>query len=309
MTVQAQGALSLLSYVEEAQIGVTPAPGYKLKNVPYTSHSLDITKDRVEGEDILADRMDRVDRHGNVRAGGDIVASFREVDYDDFLASAMFSNWAQDQLRVGTTPKTFSFEDAALDNQQFRRFRGMGVNTLSISIAPNAMVTTTFGFIGLGGDQFSTTGGDGSNTPHASEEPFDSFTGQIFEAGTPLGRVSSLELNIENGLAQTFSIGSKDATGFEFTNAKISGNLVAYYTDANLIRKFIDETETSLSVTVTNPTNSAAYTFLLPRVKLNGASVPVQNQQSRFVTIPIVGLKDAVENSPLVITRDLDPGN
>lgn len=307
-----QGSLSQLSYVEETVLGQTPAPGFALTNLPYTTHTLDITKDRVEGDDILADRMQRVDRHGNVRAGGDIVAAFRELDYDPLLASALFSDWVNEapgiaSLRVGVTPKSFTFQDAALDIAQHRILRGLAVNTLAMTVAPNQLVRCTYSMVGTGGDQSPASIGTGANIPHSSDEPFDSFSGTISEAGTVLGLISSLELNITNSLAPTFAIGSKDAIGVEFGNAVVTGNLVAYYKDASLIRKFLDEVESSLTLNISNPSGSATYTVSLPRIKLNGASVPVQNPQSRFVTIPIVALKDAVENSPIVITRNLNP--
>jgi len=314
MTQTSQGARTRLSYVEETEVGVTPAPGFKLKNIPYATQSLDISKDRVEGDDILGDRMQRVDRHGNVRAGGDIVTSFREVDYDDLLASAFLSDWEVDgggagidTLKIGTTVKSFSFEDAAEDISQFRLIRGMAVNTLAMSIAPNAMVRMTLTMVGTGGEQNATTSGDGANTPHTSDEPFDSFSGILSDESGPLGRVSSLELNVANSLSPLFEIGSKDAFGIEFGNAVVTGNLVAYYRDAALINKFLNETEGFLSVQLSNPTGSALYTVTLPRIKLNGAAVPVANPQSRFVTIPIVALYEAVEASPIVISRNLNP--
>jgi hypothetical protein len=308
MTQTSQGARTRLSYVEETVVGVTPAPGFKLKNIPFATHSLDITKDRVEGDDILGDRMQRVDRHGNVQSGGDIVTSFRETDYDDLLASAFLSDWVNDELRIGTTLKTFTFEDASLDISQFRVIRGLAVNTLALSIAPNAMVRATFTMVGTGGVQSPTTIGDGANAVHTSDEPFDSFSGVLIDEDGPLGRVSSLELNVTNSLSPLFEVGSKDAFGLEFGNAVVTGNLVCYYRDAALINKFLNENEGSLEVSISNPTASAIYTIKLPRIKLNGAAVPVQNPQSRFITIPIVALLDAIEGSPIVITRDLNPG-
>lgn len=314
MTQTSQGARTRLSYVEELVVGTTPVPGFKLKNIPYATHTLDITKDRVEGDDILGDRMQRVDRHGNVRSGGDIVASFREVDYDDLLASACLSDWVVDgvdpdlaTLKIGTTLKSFTFEDAAEDIGQFRLIRGLAVNTAALSIAPNSMVRATFSMVGTGGEQNATTSGDGANTPHTSDEPFDSFSGVITDESGPLARVSSLELNITNSLAPLFEVGSKQAFGLEYGNAVVTGNLVAFYRDAALINKFLNENEAELTLSLSNPTQSAVYTIKLPRIKLNGAAVPVQNPQSRFVTIPIVALYEAVENSPIVITRDLSP--
>ena len=120
--------------------------------LPINSHSLDLTKDRVEGNEIQADRMTRVDRHGNKQASGSIEVDLRKGDYDELLESAFFNSYATDVLKVGTTPKYFTMEDAANDIAQFRLFTGLAVSTASFSIAPNQMVTATFDMVGKGID-------------------------------------------------------------------------------------------------------------------------------------------------------------
>ena len=105
----AQGSRSSLSYITETTFGTTPAGNFQ--NLPFTSHSLNMTKDRVEGTDIQADRMSRVDRHGNRQVSGDITGDLRDGDFDELLESAMLSAWSTNVLKVGTTPKFFSIED------------------------------------------------------------------------------------------------------------------------------------------------------------------------------------------------------
>ena len=79
--------------------------------------------------------------------------------------------------------------------------------------------------------------------------------------------------------------------------------MTVYYEDAVLINKFLNETETELSITVDDPTGVNDYTFYMPRVKYNGATVPVANMQSRFIEIPFVALKDASAGYSLRLTR------
>ena len=64
----AQGSRSSLSYIVESAFGTTPAGNFT--NLPFTSQSLNLTKDRVAGNDIQQDRMPRVDRHGNRQVAG-----------------------------------------------------------------------------------------------------------------------------------------------------------------------------------------------------------------------------------------------
>ena len=107
-----QGSRSALSYVAEATFGTTPATPTFIE-IPYTTHSLNLTKQRVSGTDIQADRMLRVDRHGNRQAGGDIVADLRKADFDPFLESALMSAFA-DSATIATLTATSAGGTATL---------------------------------------------------------------------------------------------------------------------------------------------------------------------------------------------------
>jgi len=303
----AQGSRSSLAYIAESTFGTTPSTP-TLALIPIKTHSLSLTKERLEGADIQADRMPRVDRHGNRNAAGSIEVDLRQGDYDEFLESTMFGAFdTSDELKVGTTPKFLTIEDAAEDISQFRLFTGMAVNSASFSIAPNQMVNTTFDMVGKDMAQASSTASSGAKTAISGNAPFDSYNGSIFEGGVGtsdlIGTVSSLELSITNSLAPTFAVGSDSTPQLEFGRAVVEGTLTVYYESAALISKFLDETESELQVSVASPGGSDAYTFYLPRIKYNGADAPLANPQSRFITLPFVSLYDATEGSNLVITR------
>jgi len=298
-----QGSRSSLAYIAETTFGTTPATP-TFATLPFNTHSLDVTKDRVEGNEIQADRMPRVDRHGNKQAGGSIEVDLRKGDYDAFLESAFLNSFSTNTLKVGTTPKYFSIEDAANDISQFRLFTGMSVSTLNVSIAPNQMVTATFDMVGKTGTQAATTGSTGgAPTASSANAPFDSYSGTIEDGGSAISIVTSIDFSVTNSLAPTFVVGSDSAQQLEFGRAVIEGTMTVYYEDAALINKFLNETESSIEVSVNDPSGASAYTFLFPRVKYNGASVPVQNPQSRLITLPFVSLYDTTENSNLVLTR------
>jgi hypothetical protein len=298
-----QGSRSSLAYIAETTFGTTPATP-TFATLPFNTHSLDVTKDRVEGNEIQADRMPRVDRHGNKQAGGSIEVDLRKGDYDAFLESAFLNSFSTNTLKIGTTPKYFSIEDAANDISQFRLFTGMSVSTLNVSIAPNQMVTATFDMVGKTGTQAATTGSTGgAPTASSSNAPFDSYSGTIEDGGSAISIVTSIDFSVTNSLAPTFVVGSDSAQQLEFGRAVIEGTMTVYYEDAALINKFLNETESSIEVSVNDPSGASAYTFLFPRVKYNGASVPVQNPQSRLITLPFVSLYDTTENSNLVLTR------
>jgi hypothetical protein len=297
-----QGSRSSLSYIAEATFGTTPATP-QFVNIPINTHSLDLTKDRVEGNEIQADRMPRVDRHGNKQAGGSMEVDLRMGDYDEFIQSAFLGTYATDVLKVGTTPKYFSIEDAANDIDQYRLFTGMSVSSMSVSIAPNQMVTGTFDMVGKNMAQAQATASDATPTASSVNAPFDSYSGTISDGGSGIAIVTSLDFSITNSFAPNFVIGSDTAAQLEFGRAVVEGTMTIYYEDETIINKFLNETESALEVSVDDPTGSNAYTFLFPRVKYNGAAVPLQNAQSRLITVPFVALYDTTEVTNLKLTR------
>jgi len=304
----AQGSRSGLSYIVESTFGTTPAGDFTA--IPYNTHSLNLTKERVTGNEIQPDRMLRVDRHGNRQAAGDIVVDLRDGNFDPFLESALQSVWdaspssAPDELKVGTTPKYFSIEDAAQDISQYRLFTGMAVSNMSVSIAPNQMVTTTFSMVG----KDMTISGSGKTVTDATiAQPFDSYSGDVaigdVASSSTAAIVTSLEFSIDNALAPTFVVGDDATPHLETGMATVEGTLTAYFEDAALINRFIDETESELVVSVNDPTGANEYTFTFPKIKVNGADVPVDGHTSRIITLPFVALYDATTETNLMIQR------
>ena len=297
-----QGSRSSLSFVTEVTFGTTPAGNFT--NLPFSTHSLNLTKDRVAGNDIQADRMPRVDRHGNRQVAGDIVVDLRDGVYDTFLESAMLNTWATNVLKVGVTPKFLSIEDYAADIDQARLFTGMTVSTMGISLAPNQMVTTTFGMVGK---DMTVSATQKTQTAAANNAPFDAYSGDIaignVGSSSAVAIVTGLDFTLNNSFAPTFVIGDSSAPSLEYGRAEVEGTITAYFEDTALINRFLNETETELEVSVNDPTGTNAYTFLFPRIKINSADVPVDGPTSRIINMSFVALFDATEASNLVITR------
>lgn len=301
-----QGSRAGLSYVVESTFGTTPGTP-SLIQLPYTTHSLNLTKERVTGNDIQPDRMPRVDRHGNRSVAGDIAVDLRKGDYDPFLESAFFNTWSTNVLKVGTTPKYFSIEDAATDIAQYRLFTGMAVSSLAVSIKPNQMVTGTFSMVGKD-VTISGTSVDAVKTAASGNAPFDAYSGalSVGNAGgalSSIATVTGIDFTINNALAPTFVVGSASTPQLEYGMATVEGTITAYFEDATLINRFINETETGLQVVVDDPTGSSDYTWLFPRVKINGAEVPVGGPTARTISLPFVALYDTTEATNLKLTR------
>jgi hypothetical protein len=296
-----QGSRTQLAYVVESTYGTTPATP-AMVSLPFVTHSVDLTKTRVQSAEITPDRMPRIDRHGQRTVTGDISVEMRPADYDFLLEAALFGAFSSNVLNTGTTVSSFTLEDGALDITQYRAFTGCMVNTMQMSIAPNQMTTATFGIMGKNMTQ-STSPLDASLTAASNNEPFDSFSGAISEGGSTIAYVNTIDFTLNNNLNPTFALGSVTTPQMEFGMSTLEGTMTVFYQDAALITKFLNETESALSIVLDDRVAGLNYTFLMPRIKINGAAVPVANPASRLLTIPFVALRDSSTGTQLRITR------
>lgn len=289
----AQGARSRLTHILESTFNTTPGSPAMVQ-LPINTHSISLQKEAIESGEVRPDRQVAVFRHGSKSVAGDIAVEFRPLDYDELLEGALFGDFdSSNELRLGTTFKSFSFEDGALDIDQYRVFTGCCVNTFSMSITPNEIVTANFGIIGAGADAVSGSSIDATPTQPQSDDPYDgnSGIGSILEGGSAIATVSSLEFSIDNAINPAFVVGSATAPQMEYGRGRVTGTVTAYFEDAVLLNKFINETESSITFTLDGATTD--YTFDFPKVKYSGGDIPLDNEQSRLVTLPFVALYEA----------------
>jgi hypothetical protein len=298
-----QGARTRLSYIAEVTYGTTPSSSPVFTQIPFNTHSLDLQKSRVQSNMITSDRMPTIDRHGQRSVSGDIAVEMRPADYDWLLEGALFGAFSSDILNTGTTVKSFSIQDAALDITQFRTFEGVMVNTMQMTMRPDEMVMATFGMMGQDMAQAASAPAGGTYTAASTNEPFDAFSGTISEGGSAIAYVNSIDFTLNNNLGQTNVLGSNVTPQMEFGMSTLEGSMTVYYQDKALIDKFLGETESSLSIVLDDRVAGKNYTLLMPRIKINGAAVPVANPQSRLITIPFVALKDSSTGTQFRITR------
>jgi len=307
----AQGSRSQLAVGVQSDFTTTAT---SFTNLPFSTHSLNLAKERLAGTDIQSHRMPTVDRHGARSVGGDIVADLRHDEFDVLMESALMSDNTFDTgftagdgsttvtnaAILGTTPKFLSIEDYAADVDQARLFTGCTVNTMAVSLAPNQMVTSTFGIVGR---DMSISQTQKTVTASADNQPFDSYSGSIKlgdkgSLGSELTIITAVDFTLTNGFAPTMVVGETSASDLEFGTASLEGTITAYFEDATMINRFLGETESALEVVVGDPeTVARTLTFTFPRIKINSADVGVDGPTSRLVNMSFVALRDDTDLS------------
>lgn len=299
----ANGAQHSLYYVAETTYGTTPSTP-TLSPIPHTGTSLNVSKDAIESEKLRGDRQVEDFRHGNKTVGGDITCELEYEAFDDFLQAALCGTWATDVLKAGTTRRSFTIQRqfGDLATPEYHNYTGCEINTVSISVAPNAMITTTFGVVGkdlsLSTTQIAsaTLGSDVGNTP------FDSFTGSISEGGTSIATVTSVEFTLENGIEPLFSVGSQTTNRPSIGRSRITGTLTTYFQSKTLYQKFLNETTSSITLTLTD-LDGNSYEFDFSNVKYNSGQPDVSGEGTITVAMDFIALYDSTDDSQVVITR------
>lgn len=299
----AQGSRSQLAFGVQSDFTTTATSFTKL---PFSTHSLNLSKERLAGTDINAHRMPTVDRHGNRSVSGDIVADLRHAEFDELIQSALMSDnsfgtgytsgdgtTVANAAIVGTTPTFLTIEDYAEDIDQARLFTGCTVNTMAVSLAPNQMVTATFGIVGR--DMSISATQKTGLTDSAGASPFDAYSGDIKlgnkgSLGSALTIITAMDFTLTNGFNPTLVIGESTASDMEFGTASLEGTVSCYFEDATMINRFLNETESAIEVSVGQ--GSDTLTFRMPRVKINSADVGVDGPASRIVNMSFTALRD-----------------
>lgn len=297
----ANGAQHSLQYVAETTYGATPAaPSWSV--LPHNSSSLALSKDAIESEKLRGDRQVEDFRHGNKSVSGDVAGELEYGAFDDLLEAALCGSWTTDVLKAGTARKSFTFERkfGDLATPEYHRYTGCEINSMALSVSPNAMVSATFGVIGK--DLTISTSATGTDGTDAGNTPFDSFTGSIKEGGSAIATVTALELSLENGIEPLFAIGSQTTSRPSIGKSRLTGTLTTYFESKSLYEKFLNETSSSIELVLTD-LDGNSYKIELGNVKYNSGQPDVSGEGAVTIAMEFVGLYDSADASNLVITR------
>lgn len=310
MAVTATGSRHSIAYIAESTRGTTPAtPAFS--DARHTGTNLGLSKSTIESNEIRSDRQIAFMRHGNRSVAGDISIEFSYGTFDDFLEAGLGGTWAADtpsvgtdQLQTGTTRRYFTIERyfSNLAVPEWHRFTGCEVNGFNFSIAPDAIVTGAFSFVGKDSSIGTSIISGATYGAATTTQPFDSFSGTINEGGSPIATVTSLELTLENGLNPLFVVGDATSDTPSIGRSRVSGTMTTYFQSKTLLEKFINETSSSLVFTLVDLAGNA-YDFTLPNIKYTGGQPDVDGEAEITISMPFMALYDATEGSNITIER------
>ena len=300
MTI-ATGSRHDMAYVVESVFGTTPTTP-TFTPIRHTGTTIGLSKDAIESEELRQDRQIANYRHGNKSVAGDVNIELSYGTFDDLLEATLAGTWATNVLIAGTTRRSYTVERHHTDIGKYLRSTGCSFNALSLSVAPNSMVTGSFSVIGKAFSVASTAISGSTYSAETTTAPFDSFTGSITEGGSSIAVVTSIDLSIDNGMEALYVVGSDETLLPSIGKSTVTGSITAYFEDATLIDKFIAETASSLSFVLTDLAGNS-YTVDLPNIKYNSGNPEVGGPGAITVSLDFVALYDASTGSQIEITR------
>jgi hypothetical protein len=295
----ASGARHGLRYVPESTTGVTPSTTPAA--LRHTTCSLMLTKESITSNELRDDRQIADMRMVGTKAGGDIGFELSFGEYDTLLEALFMGAWDDDELVSGVQMRSFTFERAFTDVGQYEVFTGCHVNQMTLSVQPNAMTTGTFSLVGKGAG-FSASPLSASPTASKTGPVLDGMSGVLKEGGAQVAFITGIELTFANGIDPKFVVGSKVAEAFVPGRSNVTGKVSAFFLGPEMISKFIQETPSSLEITLGDG-GVGSYKLLLPRIKYSGSDNPASDEGVIMLDMPFQALLDPVTGTNIKLTR------
>jgi hypothetical protein len=293
------------------------ASSYDVYNLRTTGFGINMSRDSFTSNELRSDRQTADSRTGMDNVSGDIPVELSYNAFDDLIASAMFSSWSADSLPVitiGTTQSSLRISRNFPAMGQYHEFLGCVVNSWSVSVQPNSIITSTFNFMGKGMNTYTTNGGyengvytGTDNTANrkltggsdkATHSPFDSFSGSLYvgagssdpsSSANEVSSITGIDFSVENALTSLQVVGNKQAVGVSAGRATVSGTVTAYFINSDMLNRFLNETETAILFTLTDA-SSQSYEFFMPRIRFNSGDLDVSGEGPVTISMPFTAL-------------------
>lgn len=132
--------------------------------------------------------------------------------------------------------------------------------------------------------------------------------GLLRASGETIAVITGLNIQMQLSPSADPVVGSNLVPEIFLGRSNVSGQLTAFFENADLINDFVNESEIELLayLTTTSAVNTPALTFYMPRVKLGGADLQTQGEGGQSITLPYQALKStAVEASTGIASTTL----
>lgn len=230
--------------------------------VPIISESIQQSRALNQSKVITSDRNPKKPTRGNLTIGGDV-----PTELNAFMTTMMkhhFGGVSTEDLTgkykhlftIGTLPVGLSIEKQFTDLPAYILMTGCKVNKLKVGCKESGAIDLNFNIIGAQEQTVTTDVSSLDSDPTDwGHDPFDAFEATLLEGGSTIATVYELEFEGDNDVKGKPTIGSLGVVSSLNAGTYIlQGTLKAMFDSATLYNKAINDTETSLKLTLTKGT-------------------------------------------------------
>jgi hypothetical protein len=209
------------------------------------------------------------------------------------------------RLSNGIIHRSFRMEKFFSDIGRYHSVGGIEVNETKLTLASQALVTGSFAVMGKSDPGPSGSSALSVTTPSTVNLPYNATAnvGTLQEGGATLTTaIKNIDLTIQNNLRARTAVANKAAisTGFGFVD--VTGTLNAYFEDDVMYQKFLNHTQSSLTITLTDAGGNTIV-ITLPRIYYTKGPVNITaGNEDVMVPLEFTALRDPTTN--LTIAMD-----
>jgi hypothetical protein len=230
------------------------------------------------------------------------------IDSETFEVT-LYTDAAEDAtVKAGDTRKSFSilreFSDFEAGEKPFLLYKGCEVASWNLAAAANGLAKSNFTFWGrdmVGPSE--TAPANSSVAPAYETEPFDTFSGQLDIDGVESCIVTDYSVTINNGHAPRYVVGCDVSEDASVAQSIIEGSITAYFNDAVLYEKFVNETSFSMTLTLED-SGGNQMVVTMPNLKvLSGTQPDVTEDGPVTIVVNFSAHKDETLGSHISVQR------
>lgn len=305
--MQAKGFMGRLGLDFETTFGVSPTTK-SCKILPFNKLEIAGKQSLITTSTITGNRNPVQPGLGRITADGSAEVP---VDYTAFgwwlkaaFGSATDSGASAPYTHVfkpSNTQPSLVLEKAFTDIGQYFLYNGCKVSSLKLSFGGDGELVATIEF--KGANEIRGTVAYSTTPTTIVMNRLNNFQAVLKEGGSTIGTVTSGDFTIDFGLdGDQYTVGNGNSRGdIPEGILKVSGTMKALFTDATLIDKGINSTESSLELTFTSGTNSLAFKF--PEIQYERTSPTITGPAGVSVDLAWSGFyQDGADAAAVVAT-------
>lgn len=216
------------------------------------------------------------------------------ASFDTLIEAVLGGTWATNAIKNGITKRSFTVEEflelGATDT--YRRFDGVMVNSMSLSITAREKITGQFGFVGRK-ETLATAIVSGATYTQPNSEQIMTGSGSVGTIAigsiSPAPLIRSLSLEVNRNLRRINALANIHSEGMNAGMCDVTGQVEVYFQDNATYQAALNHETAAITATIGHDANKK-YTVSIPRARLGNAQlVAGGNGSDIMATIPFRG--------------------